>query len=248
MTSERFWPVLKIALVAGLAAGLFMGLFHLALTEPVIDRAIALEDAAAMAPGQEARYEPLVSRALQKAMLVAGSALYGLLAGIIFGFVFRAVGRRLPGRWPEVKAGVLAGLLWWSVALLPFLKYPANPPGVGDPETVAYRQGIQLAFMGLSVLAVAVAFTFYRLFGRRSRPGSQAGRLGLAMALYAVLAIVFFLAVPANPDPVAAPADLVWHFRILSLSGQTFLWAVLGAVSAMLLGRLARRGELREGA
>lgn len=247
MRAERLIPVLKAVLIAGLLAGLVMGLFHFVLTEPVIDRAIALEDEAAVASGQAARYAPMVSRGIQKGMLIVGSALYGLVIGIVFAGVFAVLGRRLPGRWPDVKAVVLAGLLWWSVALIPFLKYPANPPGVGGPDTVYYRQGLMFGFIALSVLAVAAVGLLYWLLGKRwHHPRLQGQRLGVAVGVYGVLTIMLFTLMPASPDPVTAPADLVWHFRILSLSGQVFFWAVLGGASALLLRRFARQGALRE--
>ena len=238
MRAEHFYPVLKAALIAGLAAGLVLGLFHFLLTEPVLGRAIALE--AQTAPSQTV---PLVSRSLQKGMLIVGSALYGLLVGVIFALVFAVSERHLPGRWPDIKAVVLAGLLWWSVAFLPFLKYPANPPGVGDPDTAYFRQGIQLGFIVLSALAVAAAGAAYRLSGRRWR-NLALQRLGLAVGLYGILVILLFVLMPANPDPITVPADLVWDFRILSLSGQTFFWAILGGSSALLLKHFARQGAL----
>ncbi len=242
MRPDRFFPVLKAVLIAGVAAGLVMGLFHFVLTEPVIDRAIALEEQAASS--QEA---PLVSRGTQKAMLVVGSALYGLAVGIVFAVIFAVLGRRIPGRWPDIKAAALAGVLWWSVALLPFLKYPANPPGVGDPETIYFRQSIQLGFIALSALAVVFAGLAYWLTGRWwRRPGIVGKRLVVAVGLYAVLATVLLVFMPANPDTITAPADLVWDFRILSLAGQVFFWAVLGGGSALLLRRFIRQGALRE--
>lgn len=229
--------------MAGLAAGLVMGLGHFLLTEPVIDRAIALEEEVAKAPGQASVYEPVVSRGLQKGMLVVGSALYGLAVGAIFAVIFALLRRRLPGRWPDIKAIALAGLLWWSVALLPFLKYPANPPGVGDPDTVYYRQFIQFSFMVLSALAVVVTGAVYRLSGKRWRnPGLR--RPALAVILYGIMVILLFVLMPPNPDPIIAPADLVWDFRIRSLAGQVFFWAVLGATSSLLLKRLARQRVL----
>lgn len=228
---------LKAALLAGLAAGLVMGLFHFLLTEPVMDRAIALE--------QPGAYTPVVSRGAQKGMLIVGSALYGLIMGVIFALIFAVVGRHLPGRWPDVKTAALAGLLWWSLALLPFLKYPANPPGVGDPETVAFRQGIYLGFIALSALIMAISATSYWLLGKfRRELWLWRWRPGIAAGLYVVLAILLFALMPANPDPITAPAALIWDFRILALSGQVLFWVTLGGASALLLRRFAGRGAL----
>ncbi len=235
MRTGRFYPVLKAALIAGLAAGLVMGLFHFFLTEPVIDRAIALEAETAHSEAVE-----VVSRGVQKGMLIVGSAFYGLLVGAIFALVFAILGRHLPGRWPDVKAAILAGLLWWSVVFLPFLKYPANPPGVGDPDTVYFRQGIQLGFIVFSVLAVVAAGASYWLLGKLKRElRLWRWRLGIALGLYGVLVILLFVFMPANPDPITAPANLIRDFRILSLSGQVLFWVILGGTSALLLKRFA---------
>lgn len=234
MSTVRLSQVLKAALIAGLAAGVVMGLFHFLLTESVMDRAIALEQAA------QSYEATVVSRGVQKIMLVIGSALYGMLVGIILALIFAVLERHLPGRRPDIKAAALAGLLWWSVALLPFLKYPANPPGVGNPDTMYFRQVIQLGFMALSALATVVAGASYWWLRRRWRePRLRPWGLGIALGLYGFLAILLFLLMPANPDPILVPADLIWDFRILSLSGQVLFWVSLGGISAILLRRLS---------
>ena len=236
---ERLYPVLKAAIIAGLAAGLVMGLFHFLLIEPVIDRAIALEEQAA-----HSNAAPLVSRSVQKGMLIVGSSLYGLLVGIIFALIFAIMKRYLPGRRSPVKAATLAGLLWWSVALLPFLKYPANPPGVGNQDTIYFRQSMQLGFIALSVLAVTVTGATYWWLSRRWRvSGLQWWWLGgISLGLYGFLVILLFTLMPANNDLILIPADLVRDFRILSLSGQVLFWATLGGTSALLLKRFAQQG------
>lgn len=240
MRAAGLYPILKAGLIAGLAAGLSMGLFHFVLTEPVMDRAIALEEEVVLPPGQDTNYEPVVSRTLQKAMLVVGAGLYGLAVGAVFALIFFALpGRFLMGRRTEIKAAALAILMWWSVALLPFLKYPANPPGVGNPETVYFRQSIYIQFLTISALAIVAAFAAYSLLSRWwSSVKFYAGRLAVSAALYGCLVVLLFVLMPANPDDIAAPADLVWDFRILSLSGQVLFWAVLGGTSALLLRRL----------
>ena len=72
-TPTRYLPlatVLKAALVAGLAAGLTVAVFHLLVTEPVIERAIGLE--AQLHGGDAAGDVPLVSRDAQRVGLVVG--------------------------------------------------------------------------------------------------------------------------------------------------------------------------------
>lgn len=242
MRADRLYPLLKVGILAGLAAGLFMGLFHFVLTEPVIDRAIALEEQAVHPPGQDTHYVPVVSRTLQKAMLVVGAGIYGLAVGAVFALIFAALGRGLPGRRPESRAAALAILMWWSVVLLPFLKYPANPPGVGNPETVYFRQSIYIEFLVLSALAVVAACIAYWLLNRWwPSPKLHARRVAVSAGVYAGLVVLLFALMPASPDAITAPADLVWDFRILSLSGQAFFWAVLGGASAYLLRRLTNR-------
>lgn len=227
---------LKAVLIAGLVAGLGMGLFHFFFTEPLIDQAIALE----VEEGVE-----VVSRGAQKGMLIVGSAFYGLLVGAIFAFAFIILGHRLPGRWPDVKAATLAGLLWWSLAFLPFLKYPANPPGVGNPDTVYFRQVIQIGFIVFSALAMITAGISYWLLERRWRDRfSWWRRVGITTGLYGVLVVLLFSLMPASSSTTSIPADLIRDFRVLSLSGQILFWVILGGTSALLLRRLARQGIL----
>ena len=240
MPAKRFYPVLKVALIAGLAAGLVMGLFHFFFTEVVMDRAIALEGCAC-----HDNAVPLVSRSFQKGMLVVGSALYGLIVGVIFALAFAVSERYLPGRRSDVKAVALTGLLWWSVAFLPFLKYPANPPGVGDPDTIYLRQSIQFGFIGLSALVVVAAGAIYWLLDRLGRESwLRRWRLGLAIGLYGILAILLFILMPSSSSPVSIAADLIWDFRILSLSGQVLFWITLGTISFFLLRRFTRQEVL----
>ena len=41
------------------------------------------------------------------------------------------------------------------------IKYPANPPAVGDPETIYYRQSLYVGYLvisGFTALALALAW------------------------------------------------------------------------------------------
>jgi predicted cobalt transporter CbtA len=231
--------ILKAAIIAGLLAGLTVSVFHLVVTEPLIDQAIAMEEQQAHEAGGASGHdeEPIVSRRVQKGGLVLGYLLYGLTWALPFGVVFQ-----IARRWLPDTSGVRQGLLvaffaYWSVCLLPFLKYPANPPGVGDPDTIGYRQMLYLGFLALSVgvTALSIGLGRYVARSRGARPGPWIP-MGVCLA---VLSVVLYLLMPSNPDEVTMPADLVQSFRALSLVGLTLFWVVLG----FLFGKLLSRGS-----
>jgi hypothetical protein len=41
-------------------------------------------------------------------------------------------------------------------------------------------------------------------------------------------AAAVYVMMPANPDPVAMPAQLVWTFRAISFAGLIVFWMALG--------------------
>ena len=84
----------------------------------------------------------------------------GTSVGALFGLVFALSRNSLPGNNDVKKALVLAGIMWFTMFLIPFLKYPANPPTVGDPETVVLRSILYLSFITISGFG---AFASYKL-------------------------------------------------------------------------------------
>lgn len=44
----------------------------------------------------------------------------------------------------------IAGIMWLVLFLIPVPKYPANPPAIGDPDTIYYRQSLYVAFLAIS--------------------------------------------------------------------------------------------------
>jgi predicted cobalt transporter CbtA len=229
--------ILKAAIIAGLLAGLTVSVFHLMVTERLIDQAIELEEQQAHAPGAAAHDEgePIVSRRVQKGGLVLGYLLYGLTWALPFGVVFQLARRWLPNASGTKQGLILAFFAYWSVCLLPFLKYPANPPGVGDPETIGYRQSLYLGFLVLSIAVTTVSVWVGRSVAR-SRGSGSGPWLAIGVCL-AVLSVVLYLLMPSNPDEVTMPADLVRSFRALSLVGLSLFWIVLGFLFGKLLTR-----------
>jgi hypothetical protein len=217
--------ILKAAVVAGLIAGAIVSGFHALLIEPVIERAIALEEQHSQAHG-EAHAEPVVDRPTQRWGMVLGFVLYGAIWGLLLGVLLYLTQSWRPATWTLVRYGVLlAVLLGWSVAWLPFLKYPANPPGVGEADTVGYRQALYLGFIGLSVIGTALALGLFRLLNRPAVASAPSGGRGLwVIAGYVIYTAAIYAAFPANPDPVEMPADLVRTFRLISFAGLIVFW------------------------
>ncbi|MBC9717072.1 CbtA family protein [Streptomyces sp. TRM66268-LWL] len=227
-------PLLGRGLAAGGAAGLAAGLFSLLLAEPLMDRAIRLEEArshehADAGAAAVQHHEELFTRSTQHFGLVVTSVVFGLALGILFAIAYALVHRRDPAASPWPRALLFAGGAFLAVSLLPALRYPANPPGVGDSSTVANRQGLWLAAVVIGVLGMFLVWQVYVRLAGRSVPVRQvaAGVTGVA-----VLAVLF--ALPGNPDEVPVSATLLWDFRILSIASHALLWAVFGMVFGAL--------------
>ena len=224
--------MLGSAVIAGLVAGALASAFHALLTEPVIDRAIAAEAERAAAQPGHAHEVPVVGRAGQKVGLVAGLLLYGLTWGLLIGVGLHLTRGWAPPGWSLGRRGlVVAGLAGWSAALFPFLKYPANPPGVGEAGTIGYRQALYVGFIALAVLGVVLAASL-----RRHRPGAGTGAWIAPVALYLVWALGIYALMPPSPDPVELSEAIVRPFRALSFSGLVVFWAGF-ALALAYLGR-----------
>jgi hypothetical protein len=161
---------------------------------------------------------------------VAGKPRAGAIWGLLLGVLLYLTQGWRPATWTLVRYGVvLAVLLGWSVARFPFFKYPANPPGVGEADTVGYRQALYVGFIGLSVVGTALALRLFRLLNRPTEaPGRGRGLWGITV--YVIYAAAIYAVLPANPDPVEMPADLVWTFRLIAFAGLIVFWISLAGV------------------
>jgi predicted cobalt transporter CbtA len=234
------WAYLRRGLAAGLLAGLLAGLFAYLFAEPVLDRAIELESAAHAGEHGEAVFD----RGEQKAGLILATALYGTSVGALFGLFSAFIRRRSRTRSEWRRSLTLAGVVFLGAVLLPFLKYPPNPPGVGvDPSTLTERTLAYLAMAGLGLLAVPAAWRFARAtpLGGASRPARYLASGAVLLALWAFLYLTMPEFVPTHGY---APAGLVRDFRVSSLGTQVVLWAGIGCVFGLLGERASRRGAL----
>jgi predicted cobalt transporter CbtA len=232
-------PMTRSLLVRGMLVGLVAGLLALGFAsrfgEPQVDRAIGFEDARAIALGERPAPAP-VSRGIQRGIgLATAVGAYGVAVGGIFGLAFAVAWGRIGRFGARSTAALLALAGFVTVELVPFLKYPANPPAVGDPGTIGRRTGLYLAMIVISVLVAAGALWF----GRRLAPrfGNWNATL-LAVGLFLVLVAIAQIAMPPVDEvPPGFPATVLWRFRLASLGTQAVLWATFG----LLFGALTER-------
>ena len=180
-------------MLAGLLAGVLGFVFAHQVGEASVDTAIAFESYVEYDVHHEAPEVELVGRDLQStAGLGTGTLIYGIGLGGLFGLVFAAVYGRLGGLAARATAAVLGLLGFIAVYLVPFLKYPANPPAVGDQVTIQYRTAVYLLLVLVSVAMMVFAVALQRRlmvrFGGWNATLLAAGVYILAMAVcYAVL-------------------------------------------------------------
>jgi len=232
--------LLRRGLAAGAAAGLAAALMVWLVVEPVLQKALAIEDARAAVEEaghghHHAAEEPLVSRTLQVIGGMGTSLVVGCLFGIVFAVVFARTRHGLPAATEHGRAVVLAALGFLVFTLAPALKIPANPPAVGDPETVNRRTLLYVLAILVALALVLGAFALDKLLVDRGFSGPVRSTL-VAVAFAAVAGAVLALT-PGTPDTIPSdmPAALIWDFRLASLAGLAVMWAVLGLVFGLLV-------------
>ncbi|TMR89816.1 CbtA family protein [Nonomuraea basaltis] len=221
-------------LLLGLLAGLIAGGFAFAFGEPRLDGAIALEHAA---DGHGHGEEALVSRPVQKAGLFLATGLYGLAVGGVFALVYAGLRGRVGPRSEGGLALAAAGTAFAAVILVPFLKYPANPPAVGDPETINGRTLLYVVMIAVGLAATAIAVATARRVS-----GGPWARWSAAVAAFLVpVAAAWLLLPPIDEVPDGFPATLLWEFRLASLGTQLVFWTVFGVLFGWVSDRAAAR-------
>jgi len=218
---------ITIVLVSGALAGLVHGTINFALVEPYLDQAIGLENESLFASGEAedtlefwAEYESY--RIWQKSGQVLAGVILGLAMGSLFGIVYALSRNSLPGKNDVTKSVILAGIMWLTIYIIPFLKYPANPPTVGDGETVMLRAILYVSFIVLSGISVVI---FYKLFRKLQNNKKYFGLFG-----YIIFITILFFVMPENPDEITAPMNLVNEFRLMSVLGVSSFWLSVGLI------------------
>jgi len=236
-------------MLVGIVAGLLSFAFLKIYGEPQVDIAIAFETqmeaaeaAAAGASSGEEEHE-LVSRKVQAGLgLFVAVMVYSVAFGGLFGLAYAFAYRRVPGAVTSQGVSILlAAAGFVAIYLVPNLKYPANPPSVGDARTIGVRTALYFIMIAVSIAAMIGAFSLKRLLARRLSDWNST--LAVA-AYYVVIVAIAGLLLPAvNEVPAQFPAVVLWKFRVASIGAQFIMWATLG----LLFGALTQRAAAPDG-
>ncbi|MFC3573618.1 CbtA family protein [Streptomyces yaanensis] len=232
MNSATVRNLLVRGMLAGLAAGLLALVVAYLLGEPRVDAAIAYEEAHSHEHGME-----VVSRTMQSTGgLATGVLVYGVAFGGIAALAYCFALGRIGRFGPRASALLLAVAGLIAVYVVPFLKYPANPPSVGDPGTIGKRTTLYFLMVLLSVL-LAVATV---MLGKRLAPRWGNWNATVAAGGFFVLAVgLAYAFLPAVDEvPKDFSATLLWQFRLAALAIQATLWTSFGLVFGILAERV----------
>jgi hypothetical protein len=205
----------------------------------------------------------IVSRHVQRtAGIGVGMIGFGLAMGALVAVVFALCLGRTGRIRPRPLALLVAAAGFVSVYLVPFAKYPANPPAIGHEDTIRARGTLFLTLLLVSVLgavlAVCVGQRLQHRFGTwNATLLAGVGYLavvGIAMAvlpapgrLHANL-VEYGSRATETPLPLTDshgaivfpgfPADVLAEFRAYSVFAQLLLWGVIGLAFAPMAERV----------
>jgi len=265
--------------LSGAIAGLLAFLFARIFAEPVIGRAIDYQAGreAAQTALDEAAGRPIYpvppevfSRTLQANLGIGvGLILFGAAMGTLFSVVYTLCLGRTGNLRPRTLAVLVAlgGLV--AVFLVPFLKYPANPPAIGHEDTLGSRTGLYLMMLVASIVSLGLAVWLGRKL--QTRFGNWNAGLVAGAAFVVAIGIVMILLpdlgmlatnvkeygahATETPLPLTNakgaivfpgfPANDLYEFRLFSVGSQVVLWSAIGLIFAPLAERLLRPGGKR---
>jgi peptidoglycan biosynthesis protein MviN/MurJ (putative lipid II flippase) len=230
-------------MLSGLVVALFAFSYVRVYAEPAIERAITLEEVGAH---EHASVEKgTVSRTTQRnAGLFTGLAAYCVALGGFLAIGLSGLYGRLDAR-PRSAVLVLASAGYVSLVMVPQLKYPANPPGVGSAETIGSRTELYFIMVLASALCMAISLWITYRAGRRTR---SAGSVAIGVATFVALASLSMTIMPAiSETPHDFPRGLLLEFRIHAAVLQLIVWGGLGVLFGPAADYVVHRDRRMQG-
>jgi hypothetical protein len=189
--------------LAGFVAGLLGFAFARIFAEPYIDKAIAYEDGRDAAITAVDKAAGIVvnldgptyfSRTIQQNIGIAsGIAVFSMAMGALVAVAYLVMHGRFRVR-PRTLALLIAGFGFLGVYLLPFVKYPANPPAIGHPLTIHTRGQLYLVMVLGSLIMLGLAV----FLGRKLAP--RFGAVGATVLAGVTFLIAYSILIGVLPS------------------------------------------------
>ncbi|MFZ0325677.1 MAG: CbtA family protein [Nitrososphaeraceae archaeon] len=218
-----------ISLISGIMAGEILACINLFIVEPTTDKAIGYELQKDMAKGEKVDFGEVNSyRIWQKSGTFAAAAFIGMAYGGLLGIAYVFVRKYLPFSDDKKKAILLAGLMYLAIYLVPFTKYPPNPPAVGNPDTIGLRDHLYTTFQIASIIiALVMGILFFKF-----RSVTKISYIVPAIYMVAI-ASIYFIWEP-NPDKIEIPMTVVNTFRALTGTTMAIFFVLIGVFFGLL--------------
>jgi hypothetical protein len=213
-------------MLVGLGAGVLAFAFAFVVGEPQVQHAIDFEHSLARLHHEPAGAD-VVSRGVQRTLgLFTGTVVMGVALGGLFALVFAWAYGRIGAMSPRLTAAALALAAYLTITVVPFTKYPANPPTIGNPATIGRRTVLFVAMISICMLAAIAAARLRRQLLERF-DGWNATLM--ASGVFLAVVVVAQLMLPAvHETPKGFPPDVLYRFRLASLGVTATLWTTIG--------------------
>ncbi len=221
-----------VSLVAGALSGIILAGINLVVVEPYTDKAVEIEAQRDGTLGQSTNSDDFNSyRDWQKSGTFFAGAVLGLAYGSILGVVYVLTQKHLPFSGNKKKAVFLALVICLALFIVPSIKYPANPPGVGDPDSIDSRQALYVQYQFVScMVTLGISILYHRI---RSKNFAYIIPVVYILAIFSIHSLF-----PQTNNEISMPMDLVNSFRIVSALAIVTVWFVLGIVFGFLWNKL----------
>ena len=232
-------------LLCGLGAGLLVFICATIFGEPIVNGAVGFEEQLAHLAGQH-DHDEIVSRDVQSTWgLFVGVMVYATALGGLFSLLYAYAWGRMGRLGARTSAALLAGAAFVSFYAVPFLKYPANPPSIGNAETIGERTALYFGMIVIAMVAMIVAVNLGRALA--SRWGNWTASIAGSAVFIVLVGIASALMPPVNEVPDGFPATLLWEFRTVAFGLQLLLWTALGLGFGWLTERALSQPHARDG-
>lgn len=218
-----------ISLISGIMAGEILACINLFIVEPTTDKAIGYELQKNMARGEKVDFGEVNSyRIWQKSGTFAAAAFIGMAYGGLLGIAYVFVRKYFPFSDDRKKAILLAVLMYLAIYLIPFSKYPPNPPAVGNPNTIGLRDHLYTTYQIASIIIALVMGILFFKFRRVTKISY------IVPAIYMVAIASIYLIWEPNPDKIGIPMTVVNTFRALTGTTMAIFFVLIGVFFGLL--------------